>query len=542
MRALLAATLIAVFLTGCEQQQDDPVFVDTGPSSLTTFHRGNGTEPDSLDPHKGEGTSGAAIRRDLFEGLVTTAPDGSLEPGAAASWTISEDGLTYTFHMREDARWSNGAPVTAGDFVFGLRRSVDPMTLSSYSQVLAPVLNAEEVINGRLPPEDLGVEAVDERTLVVRLKGPTPYFLELLTHSTTFAVYPPNVAEHGDRFARPGNLVSNGAYVLDEWVVQSHVKLVKNPHYHGAENVRVEAVYFYPMENPSVELKRFRAGDLDWTESLPHQQLDWIRETLPGQLRIAPYYGSYYFAFNVTRAPFEGRPGLRRALTMVIDREILTEKITGAGELPAYTYVPPIPNYTPPAPEWASWPMERRVEEARRLYREAGYGSDSPLELELRYNTNDNHRRISLAVAAMWKQTLGIRTRLLNEEFKVFLETRKSKAVTEVFRAGWIGDFQDPFSFLEIMHTTHGQNDVGYSSVDYDALVDGSMVERDPEERMLQLQEAERILLEDQAVIPLFFYVSRRVVKPWVKGWDDSLLDYHPTRHIYIDAAVAQGQ
>ena len=184
--------------------------------------------------------------------------------------------------------------------------------------------------------------------------------------------------------------------------------------------------------------------------------------------------------------------------------------------------------------------MDRRIEEARRLYREAGYGPDNPLDMELRYNTNDNHRRISLAVAAMWKQTLGVRSRLLNEEFKVFLETRKSKAVTEVFRAGWIGDFQDPFSFLEIMHTTHGQNDVGYASADYDRLVDGSMVERDPEARMQQLQDAERLLLEDQAVIPLFFYVSRRVVKPWVKGWDDSLLDYHPTRHIYIDAAVAE--
>jgi oligopeptide transport system substrate-binding protein len=538
LRALLAVVLVAAGLSGCDREEQQ-VVMRGGPSSLTTLYRGNGTEPDSLDPHKGEGTSGASIRRDLFEGLVTTAPDGSLEPGAAASWIVSDDGLTYTFRLREDGRWSNGEAVTAGDFLYGLRRSVDPDTLSSYSQVLAPVINAEAVIRGELPPEALGVEALDDRTLVIRLKGPTPYFLELLTHSTTFAVYPPNIEEHGDRFARPGKLVSNGAYVLDEWVVQSHIRLVKNPHYHDADNVRIETVYFYPIENPSVELKRYRAGELDWTESLSHQQLDWIRENLPAELRIAPYYGSYYFGFNVTRPPFEGQPGLRRALTMVIDRDILTEKITGAGELPAYTYVPPIPNYTPPTPDWADWPMERRLEEARRLYREAGYGPDNPLEMEVRYNTNDNHRRISLALAAMWKQALGIRSRLLNEEFKVFLETRKSKAVTEVFRAAWIGDYQDPFTFLEIMHSTHGQNDVGYASAGYDALVDGSMVELDPQARMRQLQDAERILLRDQPVIPLFFYVSRRLVKPWVKGWDDSLLDYHPTRHMYIDPSYA---
>lgn len=541
MRGLLLVALIAAALPGCDREEQE-VVRGGGPSSLTTLHRGNGTEPDSLDPHKGEGTSGASIRRDLFEGLVTTAPDGSLEPGAAASWTISDDGLTYTFRLREDGRWSNGAPVTAGDFVFGLRRSVDPETLSSYSQVLAPVVNAEAVIRGELPPEALGVEALDDLTLAIRLKGPTPYFLELLTHSTTFAVYPPNVAEHGDRFARPGNLVSNGAYLLDEWVVQSHIRLVKNPHYHDAENVRIESVYFYPIENPSVELKRYRAGELDWTESVSHQQLEWLRENLREELRIAPYFGSYYFGFNVTRPPFKDQPGLRRALTMVVDRQILTGKITGAGELSAYTYVPPIPNYSPPTPDWADWPMERRLEEARRLYREAGYGPDNPLEMEIRYNTNDNHRRISLALAAMWKQALGIRSRLLNEEFKVFLETRKSKAVTELFRAAWVGDYQDPFTFLEIMHSTHGQNDVGYASTEYDALVDGSMVELDPRARMHQLEEAERILLRDQPVIPLFFYVSRRLVKPWVKGWDDSLLDYHPTRHMYIDASYAEAR
>lgn len=494
-----------------------------------------------MDPHKGEGTSGANIRRDLFEGLVATAPDGSLEPGAAESWELSDDRMTYTFHLRPDGRWSNGERVTATDFVYSLRRAADPATLSSYSQILAPILNAEEVTRGMLPPDSLGVEALNDSTLVIRLKGPTPYFLELLTHSMTFPVLRSNVEQYGNRFARPGNLISNGPYVLDEWVVQSHIKLVKNSYYHGTDDVRIDTVYYHAIENPSVELKRYRAGELDWTDSLPYQQMDWIRENLPDELRIAPYFGSYYYGFNVLRPPFKDEPGLRRALTMVVRRDILTEKVTGAGELPAYAYVPPVQGYQSPVPDWADWPWERRLEAARRLYAEAGYSDENPLELEIRYNTNENHRRIALALAAMWKQALGVQSRLLNEEFKVFLETRKSKAVTEVFRAAWIGDYQDPFSFLEIMHSTHGQNDTGYASPVYDALLESSMVDPDPDNRMRTLEQAERVLLEDQPVIPLFFYVSRRVVKPWVKGWEDSLLDYHPTRHMYIQKAESGG-
>lgn len=535
MRSAVAALAVLLLAGACGQQAEPVSEATASPVSVTTLHRGNGVEPDSMDPHKGEGTSGANIRRDLFEGLVATAPDGSLVPGAAESWELSDDRMTYTFHLRPDGRWSDGEPVTAADFVYGLRRGADPMTLSSYSQVLAPILNAEAVTRGMLPPESLAVEAVDDLTLVIRLKGPTPYFLELLTHSMTFPVRRSNVEQYGNRFARPGNLISNGPYVLDEWVVQSHIKLVKNPYYHGADDVRIETVYYYAIENPSVELKRYRAGELDWTESLPYQQMDWIRENLPGELRIAPYFGSYYYGFNVLRPPFRDEPGLRRALTLVVRRDILTEKVTGAGELPAYTYVPPVRGYDSPLPDWADWPWERRLEEARRLYAEAGYSEENPLEIEIRYNTNENHRRIALALAAMWKQALGVRSRLLNEEFKVFLETRKSKAVTEVFRAAWIGDYQDPFSFLEIMHSTHGQNDTGYASPVYDALLESSMVEPDPENRMRTLQEAERVLLEDQPVIPLFFYVSRRVVKPWVKGWEDNALDYHPTRYMYIE-------
>jgi oligopeptide transport system substrate-binding protein len=532
-RRLLAILLLA-FVSGCGPGDGPPIA--PGPPGTTVLHRGNGAEPQSLDPHRGEGVPSSNIQRDLFDGLVTTAPDGSLIPGAASSWTISEDGLVYSFELREDGRWSNGDPVTAEDFVFSLRRAADPATLSNYSQILAPILNATDVVAGRLPPSELGVEAAEPRRLIIRLGSPTPYFLELLTHSMTFPVHPPTVRAHGASFARPGRLVSNGAYMLEEWVVQSHVKLVRNPHYHDRDAVEIEAVYFYPIENPGTELKRYRAGELHWTDALPHQQIAWVREHLADDLQISPYLGTYYFGFNTVQPPFAGRPGLRRALSMVIDREIITTHVTGGGEIPAYGWIPPLPGYTPQRPEWADWPAERRLAEARRLYEEAGYGPRAPLTVKLFYNTSDNHKRIALAVAAMWKQALGVRTQLINQEFKVFLDTRRRKRETEVFRAAWIGDFRDPYTFAEINASTHGMNDTGYSNPRYDALLEASMKERDPDRRRAQLEEAERILLADQPLMPIYFYVNRRVVKPWVKGWQPNLLDLHPTRHFRLEA------
>ncbi|MGB5210284.1 MAG: peptide ABC transporter substrate-binding protein, partial [Gammaproteobacteria bacterium] len=251
--------------------------------------------------------------------------------------------------------------------------------------------------------------------------------------------------------------------------------------------------------------------------------------------KVSPYLGIYFFGFNLERPPFRGQPGLRRALAMAVDRSIITEHLTGGGELPAYTFVPPLPGYSPLLPAWAEWPRERQVAEAQRLYAEAGYGPERPLEVEILYNTSDNHRQMALAVAAMWKQTLGVRTRIINQEFKVFLATRRSKAETEIYRAGWIGDFTDPVNFLDILRSDNGRNDTGYADPDYDGLLNRAAAAVDPERRMRLLSEAEALMLEQQPVIPLYFYVTRRLVKPWVKGWQGNVLDANPTRHFYID-------
>ncbi|MGB1556850.1 MAG: peptide ABC transporter substrate-binding protein, partial [Oceanococcaceae bacterium] len=338
--------------------------------------------------------------------------------------------------------------------------------------------------------------------------------------------------QHGDRFARPGNLVSNGAYSLAEWVVQSHIRLVRNPKYWDDANTTINEVYYYATEDQASELKRYRAGEIDYTYELPYNQLRWIRENLEEELVISPYLGIYYFDYNVTRPPFKDNKALRLALNLAIDRDIITEIVTGAGEIPAYSIVPPgVWNYEPQMPEWAHWTQEQRLAEARRLYAEAGYGPDDHLHVELRYNTHQNHKKISVAIAAMWKQALGVRTNLVNQEWKVFLVVRQQKRVTEVARDAWIGDFNDAFTFAEIFHSTSGMNNAGYASPVFDELLAKASVESDLAKRRAMLEEAERVMMEDLPVIPVYYYVTKRLVKPYLDGFEPNVMDHHYTKN-----------
>lgn len=499
------------------------------------LYRGNGEEPQTLDPHLAEGVPTANILRDLFEGLATTEPDGRIVPGAAAHWDVSRDGLTYTFYLDPAGRWSNGEPVTAEDFVWSWRRVVDPATGAVYGRMLAPVVNAEAVFAGEMSPEALGVTALNENTFQVRLEAPTPYFLGLLTHPTTFPVHRASFQNHGSSHVRPGNLVSNGAYMLSDWQVRSRIELVRNLHYRQADRVLIERVVFYPFEDENTEFNRFRAGDLQWTYQVPNNQFRWLKQNMDEALMVTPWFGTYFFSFNLTREPFRESPELRRALNLAIDRQIIAERVSQFGEIPTFNLVPPgLPDYVSPELDIAEWTQAEREEEARRLYARAGYSESNPLVVELRYNTSENHRKIAVAVAAMWKQTLGVRTRMVNEEFRVFLQNRAQRRVTEVFRSGWIGDYQDAFTFLELFHSQHGRNDAGYDNPRYDRLLEQIAAERIPALRRNLMTEAERMLLADQVVLPVFTYVSKRLVDPRLKGWHENVMDHHLTRHMFL--------
>ncbi len=505
------------------------------------LHRDNGEEPQTLDPHLAEGLPSAHILRDLFEGLTAESPEGRIVPGAAIRWNISRDGKTYTFYLRRDALWSNGDPVTAKDFVYGLRRSANPDTASNYAQVLLPIANAAEVLAGDLPPSQLGVIAMDEYTLQISMRDPTPYFLALLSHSSTYPVHRTNVEEHGSTFSRPGNLVSNGAYVLKDWVIRSRIELVKNENYWDAQNVIVEKVYYYPFEDQSTALKQFRAGKLQWTSEVPNNQFKWLQQHYPDELMISPWLGSYYFGFNLQREPFIENPELRLALALALDRDLLTEKVTQFGELPSYTLVPPgIRGYVSPSQEWAEWTQAERNSEARRLYAAAGYSEENPLRLEIRYDTGGNNKKMALAASSLWKQVLGVQATLLSEEFKVFLQNREQKVLTQVFRAGWISDYADAYSFLNLFRTGHGRNDYGYSNNLYDSLLDEIAAERIPSRRRRLMFEAERMLLTETPFIPVYTYVTKRMVNPRLKGWQSNVMDHHYSKDMFFLKAASE--
>jgi len=503
-------------------------------SPVQVFRKNNGTEPGTLDPHRAEGVPASNVLRDLFEGLVMEDPSGRYVPGAAESWTLSQDAKTYTFKMRENGKWSNGDKVTAEDFVYGLRRSVDPATLSNYSSMLYPIKNARDIVLGKMNPEALGVRSDGPKTLIIELEEPTPYFLSLLTHSTTYATHRPTIEKFGARFTRPGNLVGNGAFKLEEWRVQSHIKLVRSTEYWDNENTVLEEVYYYPLDDTNSSFRRYRAQELDFTETVLAEQLPWIRECLPNDLKISPYFGSYYYGFNNAKPPFKNKPKLRMALSMAVDRNVITDIILGAGQIPAYSLVPPVKTFKAVPANWAEWTQEQRNQEAQRLYSEAGFSKEKPLEVEILYNTSENHKRVALAVASMWKQALGVKTTLRNQEWKVFLETRRMKQETQVYRAGWIGDYDDPYTFSQLLHSENEMNHPGYSNKEYDGLINLAAIKNAGEERLEILREAERLMLEDMPIIPLYFYVSQHLIKPWVSGLKGNVMDHHYSKYVRI--------
>jgi oligopeptide transport system substrate-binding protein len=522
-----------------ENGRPDPIVL----AEVQQLQRDNGQEPQTLDPHLAEGLPSAHILRDLFEGLTSESPEGRIIPGAAIRWNISADGKTYTFYLRRDAHWSNGDPVTAEDFVYGLRRSADPATASRYAAVLLPIENAAEVLAGDLPPGDLGVSAMDEFTLQIRMMGPTPYFLALLNHSSTYPVHRVSAEAHGSAFSRPGNLVSNGAYVLSDWVIRSRIELVKNPNYRDAKNVIIDKVVYYPFEDQSTALKRFRAGKLHWTSEVPNNQFKWLQKHYPDELVISPWLGSYFFGFNLEREPFIANPDLRLALVLALDRDLLTQKVTQFGELPSYTLVPPgIRDHVSLVPEWAEWTQAEREAEARRLYAAAGYSEENPLKIEIRYTAGVNNKKMALAAASLWKQILGVQATLLNEESKVFLRNREQKILTQVFQSGWISDYADAFGFLNLFHSSGERNYYGYTNGLYDALLDQIAAERIPSRRRLLMYEAERVLTADVPIIPFYTYVTKRMVNPRLQGWQSNVMDHHYSKDMYFLKAAGEEQ
>lgn len=492
------------------------VLLATNAVVAATLHRSVGPEPDSLDIHTAQSLSALNVLRDLHEGLLTFDADAGLMAGLAESWSISDDGRVWVFQLRDSARWSDGEPIVAADFVAGWRRALDPDTASPTAAWLDVVENARALRNGRSAPAELGISALAPERLEVRLERPLPWFGELLTHPVTYPWRDHEQARY------------SGAFVLEEHVPGAHLALEPNPHYHDAGEVALEGVTWHVIEQPNVELARYRAGQLHVTETIPPGRIDWLRELFGEQLCISPYLGSFFLGFNLAREPFAQAPKLRRALSLAIDRDIITERVLGSGEIPAWGLVPPgMPGW--PEGRAAPLPPGERVAEAQRLYREAGYGEERPLRVELRFNTSLTHRRMAAAIAAMWKLHLGAHTRLVNEEWQVFIANRRQGRITEVFRGGWIADWRDAANFLQLFEGDSPGNYTFFDDPVYDGLMRRSRRLRG-DERLAALRKAERRLLDEQVIVPLYYYVSRHLVDPKVRGFEDNPMDIHLSR------------
>ena len=505
-------------------------------TAQSLLNRGTGAEPESLDPHKSRTTQAGDLQRDLGEGLTGYTPDGELVAAAAERWTLSDDDRTYTFWLRPGAKWSNGDAVTAQDFVYSFRRLADPATAAFYAQTsLGDIENANEIIAGKKTVESLAVKAIGDSQFEIRLRQPVPYFLALLSHPSTFPVHRGAIELHGAAYARPGNLVTNGAYKLHSWEVGSYIELARNEHYWNNDNTAIDRVRHHVTPQPGDELNRYRAGELDITSTVPTQSFQRMREERPNELRVSPSLAVYYYGFNLSQPPFKDNPKLRQALSMAIDRETIVEKVVGRGEAPAYSWVPPgINNYQPRQFTYANMSAHARHTKAAQLYREAGYSDDKPVQIEIRYNTSESHRRIAIAVQAMWRQVLGIEATLVNEEFQVLLANIREQVVTEVFRSSWTGDYNDANTFLTILEGGNPSNTPGYENREYDDLMSRAAQQSDPALRQVYLEEAERLMLSEHPLMPIYFYVNKSMVNPRVRGWGDNVLNYHYSQHLSL--------
>jgi len=498
------------------------------------LHRGNGPDPGTLDPHRRQDETAGNVLRDVYEGLVVEGPRGDIEPGVARRWRFDEEGRRIVFELRDDARWCNGDPVTAADFIAGLRRAVDPATAAPFASLLLPLDNAAAIMAGQLPPAELGVTASGPHALELRLTAPSPWLLHVLAHSIAYPVHRESLAAYGDAFARAGHLVGNGAYCLTEARPQSYLRLDRNPHHWNAAAHSIDTVYFHTVENLDAELDRYRAGELDITVSVPPGRLRWVRENLAPDLREAPLLVSYYLGINLAEPPFRDAPALRRALNLALDREQMVAAILDAHAMPAYTLVPPMPAYEMPLPDYASWPYERRLEEARRLYREAGYSAENPLRVELLSPISSHGKRLATVIASLWRESLGANIVINQMEWKVFLSTKAAGKSPGLYRDGWTADFGDPLAFLQMFASDDVSNAYGFNSVRYDQLLARANTTEFPVERLQLLAAAERELLERDGLIPLYFDYSRHLVRPAVLGWQPHPLDHHPTRYLSI--------
>jgi oligopeptide transport system substrate-binding protein len=514
-RFVLAARLFSILFlsalaTACAPADKDAATQQAGRPSVP-LRRGLGVDPATLDPQLAEDNAAITVAADLYEGMTTEAPDGSIIAGAARAWSVSDGGLTYVFRLRPDLRWSNGDPLTADHFVAGLRIALAPGSV-------APSAGLLEAIES--------VDAVDPLTVRIRLSRPVPYLPAVLALPVAAPIHPRAASLQ----PRPGN----GAYRLVRRVPGERIELERNPNYRDAANVAIERVVHLAITDLATELNLYRAGDLDLTSEVPNTQLESLRREHPAELRLAPYLSTYAYEVNLARLP---DAGARTALAMAVDRERITRQVTGAGERPAFGWVPDgIPGYAPARFEWQRLPYPEAASRARELWQAASAAGKAPTKIKLCTDASANHRRTAVALADLWRTALGVETEIVELEWNVYLDTRQNPGDCDLVRLGWSADFVDPEAFVDVFESGNPQNTLGYSSAAYDGLLAKSRTETDSAKRMELLARAEQQLLSDVPVILVFFRASKRLVKPYVEGYQPNPLGHVASRDLLLNS------
>ena len=527
---LLLALACTLAVTGCQPQVSRPPC----PEGKTCLAWGNNTEAGSLDPQKATLVDEFAIIADLFTGLFTDSPEATPIPALAQSYSVSPDGLTWTFRLKPST-WSDGRPVTANDFVFAYRRILEPATASGYAYLLYLIRNGQAVNEAKAAPETLGVRALDDLTLELRLEHPAPYLPALLKHQSFFPVPAHTVKAHGDAWTRPENFVGNGAFRLVDWKLGDHIRVVKNPAFYDPASVCVDQIDYFPTPDSVMAERRVARGELDLNTNFQSSRVQRLRDTLPGYVRAYPALATSYIALNTEGVPAFRDIRVRRALSMAVDRDFITGKLMRAGQKPAYSFVPPATagHGQGVRLRWADMPLEKRQAEARRLLAEAGYGPGNPLSIEIKVVNSPDNLLLSQAVAADWT-ALGLKVSTVQNEGQIAFAAYRQKDF-QVGMMSWYADFNDPLTFLGLFRSDTGQqNYSAYANPRYDALLDKADLEPDAQKRGRILAEAEQLLLDEEGILPVFQVVSRALVSPRVTGWTDNVENFHRARWVCV--------
>lgn len=496
--------------------------------------RNNGSEPASLDPHKVESDVEFNIISDLFEGLVSVSPAGEIEPRLAEKWE-NKDNTVWTFHLRPGVTWSDGTAITAQDIVWSWQRLVSPLTASPYSSYPGNmhIANAQEIAEGKKAPETLGVKAVDDATLEVTLTQPNAALLAMLAHPSLVPIDKVLVNRFGEQWTKPEHIVTSGPYKLSACVVNERIVAERNPRYWDNEHTVINKVTWLPIHSEAADVNRYKAGEIDIVYTVPINQFAQLKKTMGDQLNVSPQLATYYYEFNTTRPPFND-PRVRLALNMALDKDIIAEKVLGQGQRPAWLISQPdIGGVKLQNPDYASWPRDKRIAEAKKLLSEAGYSDSHPLVFNLLYNTSESHQRVAIAASSMWKKNLGVEAKLQNQEWKTMLDTMHTHNFDAV-RYAWIADYDDAATFLNNFRTGDSENTSQYSNPAYDEALKNAAKASDGVARGKYYQQAEDLLAKDVPAVPVYHYVRTHLVKPWVGGFTPDKLGYYFTKDMYI--------